>query len=424
MSLLSWLKQNTARDDAWITVHPNASGKGSPVLLDDEGYIKGGMGGKFTGQRIDLMPRKKQGLRNEINSESNAKTATSGYLRTDRYSLKAPEGSGENSVFYQKTMQKSFLKRSSDSFHKWIDKNGEGMSEADISELHKTVDNATKEVLLKIADAPLTDQEKEDWMGAMASYMQNTANEKLFDKQAEILEKKGDLEGAQEKRLLARECENLALFTKAEIDGYVAFKSGTLEESPASIGGAKLSAPMSHEQANERNANPFFIEKDGALSNCQTCVAAYEMRLRGYNVRAKLSEEGNALRRLAKDPADAWIDRTTGRPPEKTRLTAYNTERLYSELDSMIRPGERGNLEIQWQRGGGHIITVFKDQKNNVTFYDPQSGETRTGLKEISDSLSYGLIKYTPDEPPLYFRVDNAIRTKTIMDAVLEEGES
>ena len=177
MSLLSWLKKNTARDDAWITVHPNAGGKGSPVLLDDEGYIKGGMGGKFTGQRIDLMPRKKQGLRNEINSESNAKTATAGYLRTDRYSLKAPEGSGENSAFYQKTMQKSFLKRSSDSFHKWIDKNGEGMSEADISELHKTVDNATKEVLLKIADAPLTDQEKEDWMGAMASYMQNTAND-------------------------------------------------------------------------------------------------------------------------------------------------------------------------------------------------------------------------------------------------------
>lgn len=60
MSLLSWLKKNTARDDAWITVHPNAGGKGSPVLLDDEGYIKGGMGGKFTGQRIDLMPRKTQ----------------------------------------------------------------------------------------------------------------------------------------------------------------------------------------------------------------------------------------------------------------------------------------------------------------------------------------------------------------------------
>ena len=60
MSFIAWLKKHVCEDDAWITVHPNASGPGSPVLLDDEGYIKGGMGGKFTGQRIDLMPRKTQ----------------------------------------------------------------------------------------------------------------------------------------------------------------------------------------------------------------------------------------------------------------------------------------------------------------------------------------------------------------------------
>lgn len=90
MSLLSWLKQNTSRDDAWITVHPNAGGKGSPVLLDDEGYIKGGMGGKFTGQRIDLMPRQNQGLRKEINSEGMASASTPGFLRTHRYNIRAP----------------------------------------------------------------------------------------------------------------------------------------------------------------------------------------------------------------------------------------------------------------------------------------------------------------------------------------------
>ena len=55
---LEWENVKAAMDDAWITVHPNASGPGSPVLLDDEGYIKGGMGGKFNGQRIDLIPRK------------------------------------------------------------------------------------------------------------------------------------------------------------------------------------------------------------------------------------------------------------------------------------------------------------------------------------------------------------------------------
>lgn len=52
----AWHDVKAAMDDAWITVHPN-EGVGRPVLLDDNGVIKGGMGGKFTGQRIDLIPR-------------------------------------------------------------------------------------------------------------------------------------------------------------------------------------------------------------------------------------------------------------------------------------------------------------------------------------------------------------------------------
>ena len=91
MSLLSWLKKNTARDDAWITVHPNAGGKGSPVLLDDEGYIKGGMGGKFTGQRIDLMPRKGGGGRNVSGEPREQMKDEKGLLYSGRYKLKAPQ---------------------------------------------------------------------------------------------------------------------------------------------------------------------------------------------------------------------------------------------------------------------------------------------------------------------------------------------
>ena len=87
MSLLSWLKKNTARDDAWITVHPNAGGKGSPVLLDDEGYIKGGMGGKFTGQRIDLMPRK--------NNSVPSSTGQISVPKSSRYSLAKPQKNNE-----------------------------------------------------------------------------------------------------------------------------------------------------------------------------------------------------------------------------------------------------------------------------------------------------------------------------------------
>ena len=47
--------QSMAQDtDKWITVHPNgAEGKGRPVLIDEyTGEVKGGMGGKFNGQKI------------------------------------------------------------------------------------------------------------------------------------------------------------------------------------------------------------------------------------------------------------------------------------------------------------------------------------------------------------------------------------
>ena len=98
MSLLSWLKQNTARDDAWITVHPN-SGTGRPVLLDDEGYIKGGMGGKFNGQRIDLIPRQNQGLKKELSGAENANKSMPGFLRTERYTLKAPQNVASQATF-------------------------------------------------------------------------------------------------------------------------------------------------------------------------------------------------------------------------------------------------------------------------------------------------------------------------------------
>lgn len=49
---------DTAQDDRWITVHPNgANNTGRPALIDENGTIKAGMGGKFNGRNIDDVPR-------------------------------------------------------------------------------------------------------------------------------------------------------------------------------------------------------------------------------------------------------------------------------------------------------------------------------------------------------------------------------
>ena len=46
-------RRGIAQDDKWITVKPNGeNAKGHPVLLGDNGEIKGGMGGKFNGEKL------------------------------------------------------------------------------------------------------------------------------------------------------------------------------------------------------------------------------------------------------------------------------------------------------------------------------------------------------------------------------------
>ena len=51
----------TTDDDKWITVKPNGEdAKGRHVLIDgDTGEVKAGMGGKYNGQNIDDIERKK-----------------------------------------------------------------------------------------------------------------------------------------------------------------------------------------------------------------------------------------------------------------------------------------------------------------------------------------------------------------------------
>lgn len=85
---IKWLKKHVCEDDAWITVQSNGGGR--HVLLGDDGTIKAGMGGKFNGQRIDLIPRNNPGLKKYAQGYDPSNSVKPGFLRTFRYNLKAP----------------------------------------------------------------------------------------------------------------------------------------------------------------------------------------------------------------------------------------------------------------------------------------------------------------------------------------------
>lgn len=57
-ALIGGGRPDMAQDDRWITVHPNGpQNTGRPALIDENGTVKAGMGGKFNGRNIDDIPR-------------------------------------------------------------------------------------------------------------------------------------------------------------------------------------------------------------------------------------------------------------------------------------------------------------------------------------------------------------------------------
>lgn len=168
---------------------------------------------------------------------------------------------------------------------------------------------------------------------------------------------------------------------------------------PETIGGVKAGAPMSRDEADHNSANPNFMKSSGYQVNCQSCVVAYEARLRGYDVTAKAKTPDNAAARTLSHTTNlAWIDPSTGRPPDIMRNEKANTVKRFKEwMEETIQPGERYTFEHGWKGRGnsGHIISVDRDSGGALRFYDPQSGTTRQGA-DIDNYLSRTKLVYSP----------------------------
>lgn len=153
---------------------------------------------------------------------------------------------------------------------------------------------------------------------------------------------------------------------------------------PDTIGGAKRGQPMSRDEANNSNANPNFMKAHGYQINCQSCVVAYEARLRGYDVQAKANTNNPSAKHLSHCTYDAWIDPATGKPPtmlrnDPTKVRTVKQTRQW--MEDTIQPGERYTFQHGWKgrTRSGHIISADRDSSGSLRLYDPQTGKTYTG---------------------------------------------
>lgn len=256
---------------------------------------------------------------------------------------------------------------------------------------------------------------------------------------------------------------------------------------PETIAGVKRGKPMTHEQADEGRANPEYGRRDEASkkmldaerkywdakkngasedelatlkkdmeqsteeftkaravegqyrNNCQSCVVAYEARLRGYDVEAvgrtkKIPEQ----EKLARNAETAWIDPATGKAPTVLHNDPKtNTAKQATKwLDQNVEEGGRYEFSHGWKGTNGyngHIVTVSK-QGGSLSIFDPQNGKTYAGddfagyMSKIKSTYSTKHYDYTARSGMRsvshgrlgLLRVDNLQLNENVANAVLK----
>ena len=157
------------------------------------------------------------------------------------------------------------------------------------------------------------------------------------------------------------------------------------------------------------NEGMFRISKGGS-NNCGLCTTAYELRRRGYDVRANFAEQGRSVKTLSEFFKNADIqDDAALANRTKSEWMAAIERRLLRQGD-----GARGNFGGQYAMGGGHSI-IYEVSKGKVIFRDGQTGETYRSVREAIGNFVPGKSNY--------FRMDNLeINSDNIHNAVSTFG--
>ena len=148
--------------------------------------------------------------------------------------------------------------------------------------------------------------------------------------------------------------------------------------------------PMNFRQADGGSPNPNYKKGGGYANNCQTCVVAYELRRRGFNVEALSRYKGSMLDVLAYDTRLAWVDKNTGKPPAYIIPAQPTMKQTFEYLKNNLEKEHRYTIQFVWKNSktNGHIIHLWKSRDNILSLYDPQNGINTRGNNEVLTYLN------------------------------------
>ena len=133
---------------------------------------------------------------------------------------------------------------------------------------------------------------------------------------------------------------------------------------------------MTFEEADGNKPNPNFYRGGGFRENCQTAVAVFEARLKGFRIQAKsFDDKDKVFKKLSKNPARAFIDPVTRKHPKWLDRDEFSSwEKGFEYIDKTVENNQRYVMRFKWQNGGGHTIMAMRTENEGLFFYDPQSG--------------------------------------------------
>lgn len=186
---------------------------------------------------------------------------------------------------------------------------------------------------------------------------------------------------------------------------------------------------MAWDDANHEKPNPNFNKGGDYTMNCQTCVVAFEARLRGFDVQALPNTRGSKLDELSRHTNLAWVDPNTGRPPDYIVGNKIATaEECKNYLEQTIETGHRYTFEFTWKGRvvRGHIISVDRSEDGLLRLYDPQDGKQhrKSQIDKYLSRLKYSMELHGLEIPlpPKILRIDDKGFDVDTVNKILERA--
>lgn len=174
--------------------------------------------------------------------------------------------------------------------------------------------------------------------------------------------------------------------------------------------GIKRGRSMDFEAANQGKGNLGYKTGNPEYRvNCQSCVVAHELRMRGFDVTAQPNwKNGDYPDILSKGTWGCWrnADMSLFVPPERLGYSRTPTGgwqempvgEIMWQLDKRTKEPGRYHVSFGWKgRKYGHIVTMERRADGTARWYDPQTGKCDFWEEEYVWRI----------EGPCVYRVDN-----------------